>query len=409
MLEVDSFQKVIIFNRLICAGLASAAIIGTLTPILAPKLPREIKLASLGIGVIASASFAVAISWIEEKEQIWKAILRAKKESLKNNMAYRMATDSAIQEMEASRALAYQQIAKLPPWEQGKWIAKFELGGILPQLQPSDPATQPHPPEPQPITAIAHTLNLGNSGLDEEAIAPLLEWLDSAAILASKAVVGAKGSGKSTALQYEAARFLLENPGAQLLIADIHFDPDRSQWLQGVPAEELEGKFVWCRAEQIIGLFRFIKSELLKRIEKRDRSGHQIKLICDEFVGFMARLDDKSKEEIIKIIQFVQFEGRKFNINITLGLHSAKKEVTGIGSDILANFDLWLLGRTIADPVTKWPADIDAKSLLQEMTALQTEIPPELGRLCVVKKLQDAPQVVLFPNVDLSRLAIQLD
>lgn len=398
--ERKSIAELIQSERLTIFGFAVGALVGTFSPLIAPQMSRHFKLTSLMYGCGCSLAFTTAIAMRQRKEKIYSAIDNAQAAALKQDMAHEMAFASQQARMLAERRLAYKVFTETPHWEHPRWVTIFGLQGIL----PPPPAPTPPPVNNDPI---AFSPSNGQSELGEmmRDLAPEVDynWLDDRFVCASKGVFGAKNSGKSTYLSYEAIRFLQINPEGELRIGDLHFDDDESSWLPGMPVAEQTSKYVATRPEQILALFRRAHALLKDRVERRDRKGVPFKLICDEFIATMSRWSEKEQQEVLKAIQLSQYEGRKYKVDITLGLHSIKKDQSGIDSSVLANMDLLFLGNSLADPNLKLPADFDAKTLVVQQQALQMTLQPKQGFACVVRKLGDSPQIQVMPFLDLSK------
>ncbi|MFM6349006.1 MAG: hypothetical protein ACKPFK_28280, partial [Dolichospermum sp.] len=184
---------------------------------------------------------------------------------------------------------------------------------------------------------------------------------------------------------------LTHYPDGELRIGDKHFDENESQWLPGVPTNILLNQFVAKKPEQILKMFRRAKQLLDYRIEGGIKQKHSeckpFKLICDEFEGFVMGLTDAEKAEVMNIIAQTQDEGRKYLINITLGMHSLKEKRIGIDSSVLFQMDVLCLGSALADPNTKFPTYFDSKSLLKRQIELQRTLKKSQGFACVVCKL----------------------
>jgi len=403
MINSEAFERAIVQNRIVLLLLGLSCSSFLLATILIPSLlDKEVKLAFLLIADGLAVAFAGLAKSMGSKEALYEILRNKDKQRISNRLAHEMALEKSMARVNAELELA-GEIASLPENQHGRWTEIFNLHGMIapPIVAPSDD----FPVEPEPITVANHSLNLGE--LEPESVAYLTDWLDSATILAPSAVVGRPGSGKTTAMQYICTRFLHENPDGHLLIGDLHFDPEESNWIEGIPPENQEERFVWFRPKQILNLFRFVKQQLDERIDNRNKRGHPIKLVCDEFVGFMDKLSDNEQKEVSKIIEFIIFQGRKFKVSVTIGLHSAKKGATAIDSNVLGGCDLWLLSNSVADATTKWATDISPKELLEEINTLKPEISDDVGRLLVFHRRNEEPRVVLFPRVDMRQLSVK--
>ena len=401
-IEREALREHFSFNQMAQWSFLAAGAFFATAPLLFQLSMGRIPKTISGIGAIGSLS---AFCWKEREKQqqqaIFQALENADLDDLKQSLASKVALNSATNKMTALNQLALE-VAALPPWQHTRWVQQFGLQGILPS-----PAVE--------VAAVEATPNLSFSAPNQLAIEELevdekpdTSWLDDDFIDASKGVFGAKGSGKSTFLAYDAIRFLQLHPDGELRIGDLHYDEKESLWLPGVPPEQLLKTVIADRTDGILKQFRRARTLVEERIEQKDRNGKPFKLICDEFVGVMTRLNKDEQEEVLKAIQLIQFEGRKYNVNVVLGLHSVKKGQSGIDSSVLANMDLLCLGKSLADRSTQFPADFDCSALLKEQELTQSRLRSSDGFACVVRKLGQSPQVVVLPYLSIPRTGEQM-
>ena len=410
--ERNNFEPLITSERILLGALGIAASIGTVLPILWPNQIKEVKLIENIAGLSFATCFTAECFRRQRKEKTYQSIDEANyqivTEGLRNTFVY----EKAAQEINSKRELA-AYINRLPMEERGRWMQQYGLQGLveLPQIQ------QAVIEKPEQRPALKGVFNPNQSTFeqisDDLAVPVDYTWMDAKFINASKAVFGPKGSGKSVYLAYEAIAFLTHYPDGELRIGDKHFDEDESQWLPGVPTDILLNQFVAKKPDQILKMFRRAKQLLDYRIEKGIKQNHSeckpFKLICDEFEGFVMGLTDAEKAEVMSIIAQTQDEGRKYLINITLGMHSLKKERIGVDSSVLFQMDVLCLGSALADPNTKFPADFESKSLLQKQMELQRTLKKSQGFACVVRKLGEMAKVEVIPFLDLSQFIFDVD
>ena len=410
--ERNNFEPLITSERILLGALGIAASIGTILPILWPNQIKEVKLIENIAGLSFATCFTAECFRRQRKEKTYQSIDEANyqivKEGLRNTFVY----EKAAQEINSKRELA-AYINRLPMEERGRWMQQYGLQGLikLPQIQ------QAVIEKPEQRPALKGVFNPNQSTFkqisDDLAVPVDYTWMDARFINASKAVFGPKGSGKSVYLAYEAIAFLTHYPDGELRIGDKHFDEDESQWLPGVPTDILLNQFVAKKPDQILKMFRRAKQLLDHRIEKGIKQNHSeckpFKLICDEFEGFVMGLTDAEKAEVMSIIAQTQDEGRKYLINITLGMHSLKKERIGVDSSVLFQMDVLCLGSALADPNTKFPADFESKSLLQKQMELQRTLKKSQGFACVVRKLGEMAKVEVIPFLNLSQFIFDVD
>ena len=410
--ERNNFEPLITSERILLGALGIAASIGTVLPILWPNQLKEVKLIENIAGLSFASCFTAECFRRQRKEKTYQSIDEANYEIVKEGLRNTFVYEKAAQEISSKRELA-AYINRLPKEERGRWMQQYGLQGLveLPQIQEA----VIEKPEQRP--ALKEVFNPNQSTFeqisDDLAVPVDYTWIDAKFINASKAVFGPKGSGKSVYLAYEAISFLTHYPHVELRIGDKHFDEDESQWLPGVPTDILLNQFVAKKPEQILKMFRRAKQLLDYRIEKGIKQNHSeckpFKLICDEFEGFVMGLTDAEKAEVMSIIAQTQDEGRKYLINITLGMHSLKKERIGVDSSVLFQMDVLCLGSALADPNTKFPADFESKSLLQKQMELQRTLKKSQGFACVVRKLGEMAKVEVIPFLDLSQFIFDVD
>jgi hypothetical protein len=410
--QKNSFEPLITSERILLGALGIAAAVGTILPILWPNQIKEVKLIENIAGLSFGACFTAECFRRQRKEKTYQSIDEANyqivKEGLRNTFVY----EKAAQEINSKRELA-AYVNTLPIEERGRWMQQYGLSGLveLPQIQEAvieQPTQQP---------ALKGSFNPSQSSFeqisDDLAVAVDYTWIDAKFVNSSKAVFGPKGSGKSVYLAYEAIAFLTHFPDGELRIGDKHFDEDESVWLPGVPSDILLNQYVAKKPDQILKMFRRAKQLLDNRIENGIKAKHPecvpFKLICDEFEGFVMGLTDAEKSEVMNIIAQTQDEGRKYLINLTLGMHSLKKERVGIDSSVLFQMDVLCLGSALADPQTAFPADFDKKPLFQKQMELQRTLKKSQGFACVVRKLGEMAKVEVIPFLDLNQFSFDVD
>ena len=409
--QKNSFEPLINSERILLGSLGIAAAIGTVLPILWPNQIKEVKLIENIAGLSFGACFTAECFRRQRKEKTYQSIDEANyqivKEGLRNTFVY----EKAAQEINSKRELA-AYVNTLPIEERGRWMQQYGLSGLveLPQIQEAvieQPTQQP---------ALKGSFNPSQSSFeqisDDLAVAVDYTWIDAKFVNSSKAVFGPKGSGKSVYLAYEAIAFLTHFPDGELRIGDKHFDEDESVWLPGVPTDILLNQYVAKKPDQILKMFHRAKQLLDHRIENGIKAKHPecvpFKLICDEFEGFIMGLTDAEKSEVMNIIAQTQDEGRKYLVNLTLGMHSLKKERIGVDSSVLFQMDVLCLGSALADPNTKFPADFEAKTLLQKQMELQRTLKKSQGFACVVRKLGEMAKVEVIPFLDLNQFSFDI-
>lgn len=408
----DNFEPLINAERLLLLTLGATAVVSTSLPLLWPHLPKEVKLTSNVWGLFSGLCFAGECHRRRIKEKTYSSIEDANHAIVKEHLKGTFTFEKATQEIVAKRQLA-AYVNSLPVEERGRWAQQYGLQGLveIPQIQQ---AVIDQPRQAPQLKPVFNGVQSSIEDISEDLSAPVdYTWMDAKFINASKAVFGPKGSGKSVVLAYEAIAFLTHFPEGELRIGDRHFDEDESLWLPGIPGDILLKDFVAKKPDQILNMFRRAGQLLRHRVDAGIKASHPdckpFKLICDEFESFLLQLSDDEKKEVMSIIAQSQDEGRKYQVNITLGMHSIKKERVGVDSSVLFQMDVLCLGSALADPNTRYPADIDAKGLLVKQMELQRVLKKSQGFACVVRKLGEMARVEVIPFLDLTKFSFEYE
>jgi len=395
-------------------GLAIGAIIGTITPIiLTTQLPTPLKSASLlaGAGCSAAAAVVSGNKIARKQNKFAKIIDTTQEDAVLSRMESEIAYVKMLDDIYNNNRIL-DVVMQLPADQQNYWLNYFGVSGLAASTIAVEAKAILEAPEAVPYTQAVRSSQPSIAAAIESQSTINYDWLSDDFVDASKAVFGAKGSGKSTYLAYEAYSFLHRHPEGELRIGDLHWDPDLnskdpSRWLWGIDRSIVEQYFVTKDPKQVLQIFRRAMRLLEEREKNNDKSSPPFKFICDEFARSSSRWTDDEKSEVANIIEQVQFGGRKYGVDITLGLHSLKKEMTGIDSSaLLGNMDLLCLGMSLADPNTRFPADIDRKALLAEQSALQDTLNDTIGRACVVRRQGYRATVEVMPPIDYRDLVL---
>lgn len=409
----DTFRPLINAERWLMTALAMGGITGTFLPVIFPSQIPEVKLIENIAGLASFGMFTASALERSRKEQDYQAIDTANHALVKQELQREFTVEKRTLEIQTMLDQA-AYINTIPNVEiRARLATKYGLQGYvdLPQVQEAvieQSAQQP---------ALKGSFNPSQSSFeqisDDLAVAVDYTWIDAKFVNSSKAVFGPKGSGKSVYLAYEAIAFLTHFPDGELRIGDKHFDEDESVWLPGVPTDILLNQYVAKKPKLIMEAFRRAKQLLDDRIENGIKANHPkckpFKLICDEFEGFIMGLTDAEKSDVMNIIAQTQDEGRKYLINITLGMHSLKKERIGVDSSVLFQMDVLCLGSALADPNTKFPVDFEAKTLLQKQMELQRTLKKSQGFACVIRKLGEMAKVEVIPFLDLNQFSFDVE
>lgn len=419
---VDLCQQPVMVNRAAMAAIGALGSLMLLTPICYSKLPKSLKggmLAGATVNFVALGVLAVAAI---EGEQIWATTRKAQKE-----IDVKQSLDNAVQlrilEKEAEKLQqAVEWLKTLPEQERLFFAQKYNLLGMIQPVQMQAVVEQPQLSQQ---TIETHTIPLNPQMSIEQLVSAYAEeesaiddsWLDQSFIDESKAVFGAKGSGKSTYLRAEAAYFKTGHPDGILWIGDIHFDEDDTEcsWLNGVSMQDQLKNFVADNPEKVYQFFKLFGKEMKRRVDNKLKNEPPMKLICDEFTGFMDSLTEEQRYIVLKTIEHSEFQCRKFNKGggITIGLHNLKKgdgkTGSGLDSSVLANLHILGMGAALCDPNIKLPADFDIKKLEPQRQELQESVKPGEGRACILRRLGDSPIAVILPNLSGDVAAMKFD
>lgn len=226
-----------------------------------------------------------------------------------------------------------------------------------------------------------------------------LEWLNLDFICSSKLVAGKKGSGKSVFMRYEAAKWFIyaakNFPKFRLYILDPHYDIEDSKthWLVGLDQNHVAKAYIFKDVEDHYNKWLEIYDELENRVKGLSKDRYPIKILCDEIERYKRNLDSTKYNFIIKTIEFIQDEGRKYNIEITLGAKTLKKERIGLDSSILTQMN-WILFQTVVyDKTIVFPENINSKEIREEVEKLITVQPNIPCRVVIViKQEEDDPK-----------------
>jgi hypothetical protein len=411
--DKDVYAPLLMKERALMAGFALTAVAGCFSPVLWPSQNNSVKLIQMIYGLFSGGCFTTAALVRQQKEKTYQAIATANHKIVTEHLKGVFTFEQSRQQIEAKREVA-QFVNSLPIEERSRWVQQYGLHGLvdLPVVQ-QEAVIDVKAESPQLAPSLFNPSQSSFDQISDDLSTPVdYTWMDAKFINASKAVFGPKGSGKSVYLAYEAIAFLTHYPEGELRIGDKHFDEDESQWLPGVPTDILLNQYVAKKPDQILAMFQRAKQLLDHRIENGIKQNHPecrpFKLICDEFEGFIMQLSDAQKTDVMSIIAQTQDEGRKYLINITLGMHSLKKERIGVDSSVLFQMDVLCLGSALADPNTKFPADFEAKALLQKQMELQRNLKKSQGFACVARKLGEMAKVEVIPFLDLSQFTFEI-
>jgi hypothetical protein len=395
--DKEIFQKRLIEGTLF--GVGSVLVSMTL---LAPKQPKQLMVYQLLTGGVMSLS---ALAWSKSKEELegrYKTFLAMNKQhdqlTVKLSFANEMDLTTVAYETDLSN-----QINELPPGAQARYQKKFGLDGlVIPPNFKSESKLVSNSP------GILSSLQSG-SDLDQE-VEYDTSWITSEFIKASKIVVGAKGSGKSTYLRYEAARWLKENPEGKLLIFDPHYDVDdpSKAWLKDLDQKEIYRCYIFKTVEDIKKQFLNAYAELNKRIKHGLKDGKPWKCIFDEIENNYVNFDEGTFKLFQNFVNVSQNEGRKFLFDVSLGMHSLKEKNTGMDSDTLTQMEWLLFEKAAYSSTTKYPSDFDSKTIRTQAQQLKGMVEKDKCKVIVVIRQEEPePLVTLLPYLEPPKIYLE--
>lgn len=398
-LERSVFQKRLVEGTLF--GVGSMLVASTL---LAPKQPKQAMVYQLLTGGAMSLS---ALGWSKSRKQLedrYSTFLTLNTEHDKHSVKHAFANEMDL------TTVAYEtdfagQINQLAPGAQMRYLKKFDLGGLVipPNFKQENKLVNASTPGVIPQL---------QSIQEDEELEYDTSWIDSKFIVASKVVVGAKGSGKSTYLRYEAARWLKENPEGTLVIFDPHYDVDdpSKAWLKDLNQKDIYRVYIFKTTEDIKKYFLKSFAELKDRTTNGLKGRKPYKCIFDEIENLKIHFDDGTFSLFLDFINMSQNEGRKFLFDITLGMHSLKKENTGIDSETLSQMEWLLAEKACYSNTTKYPADFDAKQIRNAAKQLGAIVDKTKCKVVVVIKQEESePLIIALPYLEPPRIYLDGD
>ncbi|MDJ1174890.1 type IV secretory system conjugative DNA transfer family protein [Roseofilum capinflatum] len=203
---------------------------------------------------------------------------------------------------------------------------------------------------------------------------------------------GSRGSGKSTAMRYAVATRMLEDPNAELIVIDPHYDPDETVWLPGVSPSE-HSAFVVRDPERALEVMRETLAEGERRERENLKKEPRTILVVDEFQMLVDATD--ALDEIAHIIKQIMNRFRKYRVDVILGLHSLKKLNTGLDSSAVNQMSILALGNLINDTATIVPSNWNRN----ELDAHRQRLGKYSGILAPLDKSPEAVALPDFPKL----------
>lgn len=412
--EVAELEATVWRKRLFQSAVTALSIGLPLTALLVPNQATDQKIKELGMGAMLGVASTLLSQLRDQDEKRYESFNSLNTEHFKGTIKSVFDYERNIQFVRNRLNLA-DTISTLSDGAQEKFGRDFQITELITRSVSYDDVEVEAEVLPE-IAISPQTLQLEQQKQAVEIKTKIdLSWLDSEFIAGSKVVVGGRGSGKSYYLKYEAARYLLENPQDTLLILDPHFDPSEkpeNQWLNNLPLEVIKKYVVAKKPSDIYKQMVNVIEELDRRIENNLKPPHvpRIKIILDEEETIKRQLDNDKFDIFLDVIGRIQDEARKYGINITISMHSLKKENTGIDSANLSQMDWLLFEKAAYDSATKYPSDFNAKRIKVDAKKLHAVLPKNLGRVIVVIKQMDADaRTTVLPLLPIPVITIEPD
>lgn len=339
--------------------------------------------------------------------------------------------DRKIKENEMVAAInTQQQLANLieftvPEYQQPRFIKQFRLEGLLP---PKTVSAQQLTATPESSKGFQVKLQPTKELVDAKAANLVdISWMNENVFFGGGCIVGAKGSGKTDLLKFIVLNILRLCPDVNLKFYNIHYVKGM-QYFPGMD-QEFEQKLFITDEREILRDAEKCYAELERRETVGDMSSPPIIRILDEQKATKAKLGN-DHDRLIFVLKELVDRGRKYGKKINgfdtgfvvwLALHNPKKETSGIDSSWFEAGSVFLLGKSISNPSSPFPADFDRKLLMGQLNATNTlleanrlkftgEPKNDLARACVYRQSDDEPCIKILPkfnldNVDYSGVA----
>ncbi|AND75622.1 hypothetical protein [Nostoc phage A1] len=418
---VEAKKKLLLIKTLgiVSVGLFASAVAN-------PKQPKYDLVGQLGLSSLFSLVAAYVCKENTDLFAQYDTFVKMNREHKKDELRLNFGKAMVINEVANEIDLA-SRLQNLPASAQVRYINKYQLQGLLNPVVETDVESYLISEKND-----QYSLSLSSDLRELERKTEVdLSWIDSDFINSSKIVVGAKGSGKSIYLRYEAARWLIENPTGYLLIIDPHYDRrlESKHWLKNLD-QRLVMKMFLCKfkdtknhgeSNEWKGYLYHIRNcwvELQSRIndlgdfddEDNPPVYTKVKVIIDELENIKNSCTELEYKEILKFIECVQNEGRKFNFEITIGMHGLKKETTGLDSTTVAQMNWFLFEKACYDSATKFPADFDSREIKEISKQISNNLDPRVGRTVVIIKQElNSPIITVLPLLTPPKIAIASD
>ncbi|MEM9450318.1 MAG: hypothetical protein AAGA75_17525 [Cyanobacteria bacterium P01_E01_bin.6] len=248
-------------------------------------------------------------------------------------------------------------------------------------------------PAQKPALSIRKIVEMAREKAEKE----MLSFLDDDFWGASKVVMGARGSGKSTVMTADAIHWLRLHSQGRIDIIDKH----NNIRIPGIPDEAMQEMMATSKVEAIALIDDFL-NDLEARTNGSTPKEEWVprKLMIDEVVATLSWLGDERAKQLVEAFDLTLYEGRKFGpMEITIGLHEIKKERTGFDLTSLLNAYWVMTGSAMLEDINiRLPSSVDRKTLLEKRDEMVPLFSSGKHRVCVYKRRDDKARVGLLPD-----------
>lgn len=308
----------------------------------------------------------------------------------------------------------------VPEYQQPRFITQFKLQGLLP---PRTPVGQSQATSESSEKGFQVKLQPTKELVDVKARDLVdISWMNENVFFGGGCIVGAKGSGKTDLLKFIVLNILRLCPEVNLKFYNIHYVKGM-QYFPGMNQEYEQNLFI-TDPQEILRDAEKCYAELQKREKTGDMSSSPIVRILDEQKATKAELGN-DHDRLIFILKELVDRGRKYGKKVNgfdtgfvvwLALHNPKKETSGIDSSWFEAGSVFILGKSISNPSSPFPADFDRKQLMTQLNATNSlleanklkfvgEPKNDLARACVYRQSDDEPCIKIIPKFNLKGIA----
>lgn len=413
--KIDASNLEVHQKRLMQTFLSSAMVLSLGAAVVAPNQSKHQLGALLGISSFLGLLSAQCAESRKELELRYESYLNMNREIDKQETAgvftHRVKWLRVLKELKLAA-----DIRQLPSSAQERYAQMFQLQGlgIGAVAAPKAPLVE-YSGEPQVLTEADLTRQLEviqeETGFDTS-------WIDAEFVNKSKAIIGAKKSGKTYFMHHLASRWKQNNPEGIIIIFDSHYDPSTEEgtWFHGVEQKPLLDTVIFKKQEHIRDKFKEIQKEIHRRIENDLKPPHvpRIHIFWDEqdsyFKYWTTGLgnDPRVFEETISTVATIQDECRKYGIDITIGMHSIKKLNTGIDSSTLAQMTWVMFEKACMAANSVFPGDFAVSAIRPPMLQLMEELDRSKGRAVIVLDPERCKPIITgLPLLPIIQLNVQ--